>query len=271
MSLGEAEQALVEFLQTCADFESAPPRVVCPLCRTSRAIYCPTCYQILIEESQRPEGIQSLRLPFHLDILLDDRRTSATGIPVGSIFGCSPHSRKSSDPVRIFDCEQELDDLPSSYGPNTYLLFPGETSQPVSYVAQHCTIDRVVVLDCKWQQTSIRMHPSVKDLPRIHLDSCPQHSYFWRWHNAGERRVSTVEAIYFCAWDVAASIGWNEDKKRNLVHLLWLFGIQREVIRRKYEEDGGVVLHEHMPFTEEGKQFQRDIRKRVDAHSKKEQ
>lgn len=265
MSLCEAEQLLVEFLQTCSDFETAPPRVICPSCRTSRSIYCPTCCRVLIEKTQWPEAIQDLRLPFQLDILLDDRRPSATGIPVGSILGCSPLSRSELDPVRIFDCDQELEDLPSSYGPNTYLLFPGETSQTVSCVAQHSKIERVVVLDCRWSQTSIRLHPSVKDLPRIHLDSCPQHSYFWRWHNEGEGRVSTVEAIYFCAWDVATATGWNENEKRNLVHLLWLFGIQREVIRRKYEEDGGTTLHEHMPFTIEGKEFQREIRRRTQA------
>lgn len=267
MSLGEAEQLLVKFLQTCSDFETAPPRVVCPSCQTSRSIYCPTCYQVLIEKSKWPEGTQNLRLPFQLDILLDDRRTSATGIPVGSLLGCSPLSRSDSDPVRIYDCDQELHELPSYNEPNTYLLFPGENSQPVSWVAQHAKIERVVVLDCRWNQTSIRLHPSVRDLPRIHLDSCPQHSYFWRWHNEGEGRVSTVEAIYFCAWDVASAVGWNEEEKRNLVHLLWLFGIQREVIRRKYEQDGGTTLPEHLPFTEAGKEFQREIRRRPEGSS----
>lgn len=269
MSLGEAEQLLVEFLETCAAFETAPPRVTCPSCRASRSIYCPSCYRVLIEESQWPEGIRNLRLPFQLDILLDDRKASATGIPVGAILGCSRLSRNESDPVRIFDCEQDLSDLPLSYGPNTYLLFPGETSQPVSYVAQHSKIERVVVLDCKWTHTSIRSHPSVKDLPRIHLDSCPRHSYFWRWHNEGEGRVSTVEAIYFCAWDVATATKWSEDERRYMVHLLWLFGIQREVIRRKYVEDGGTVLHEYMPFTEEGKAFQRKLRRRAVANSQR--
>ena len=53
-------------------------------CNSSRSLYCPECFRLLIPLEDWPEAIREkrLRLPFHLDILMDEkeRRTSATGL-----------------------------------------------------------------------------------------------------------------------------------------------------------------------------------------------
>jgi len=63
------------------------PRSFC--CGTSRSLYCPECYRILISPSdnrlpdclrEKISSATQLTLPFALDIILHDRRPSATGL-----------------------------------------------------------------------------------------------------------------------------------------------------------------------------------------------
>lgn len=55
------------------------PRIKC--CGTSRSLYCTECSKLLIEKECLPSSIQkgALDLPFNLDVILSDRRLSATG------------------------------------------------------------------------------------------------------------------------------------------------------------------------------------------------
>jgi DTW domain-containing protein YfiP len=137
--------------------------------------------------------------------------------------GCSFSS------YRLFD--QALSDgipdyqQPGQYNEGTYLLFPDQTSVPLSSVVATRTspLKRLVVLDCKWSNSSMRLHPHLAGLPKVHLDDAPESSYFWRWHSAGKGRLSTVEAIYHAAAQVAEQLKWSEEDQEQLVHLLcWL-------------------------------------------------
>lgn len=276
MPLEEAEDTFLHYLQVCAhQAESASRRVSCVGCHTSKSIYCAECYRILVPRELWPTAIDrgTVQLPFHLDIIIDDRKTSSTGVQVASVLGACQENRGDGNNnsnsnnnnirnFRVFDWSlgDALPDYASEQG--TVLLFPSKDSQPISRVAKETRLRRVVVLDCKWAHSSVRLHPSLQGLPRVHLDTGPEQSYFWRWHNAGKGMLSTVEAVYFCAWEVAMANGWSQDQCYDMVHILWLFALQREVIRQKYELYAGVTLPLYLPFTEQGKEHQRAMRRR---------
>ena len=163
--------------------------------------------------------------------------------------------------------DDEIPNYSSTKDDGTFLLFPGPTSQPFSSIVNSSgasRVTRLVVLDCKWSRSSIRFHPSIADLPRVHLDRIPKHSFYWRWHNAGDGMLSTIEAIYYSAWDVATvHPDLSKDDRAKLVTLLWLFGLQREVIKKRYKE-GKVKCFKHepyVPFLEASKELNRSLRR----------
>jgi hypothetical protein len=276
MSSGEAEDALIDFLKECTLVEGAAVRIRCPTCNASVSLYCSSCCQIMVPREKWPKTITdgSIRVPFDIDIIVDDRRTASTGIHVPAILSSGGHDSKpvltnnAAPRIRLFDREIS-DDIPDyDKERNTFLLFPGGNSLPISSVARTCTIERIVVLDCRWNHASGRMHPSVQKMQRVHLNCSLKQSYFWRWHNAGEGMISTVEAIYMCAWEVAKVLQWDSQERHKLVYLLWLFGLQREVIRRKYEQGGGISMPVHLPYSENGKEYQREKVRRNNKKAK---
>jgi len=133
-----------------------------------------------------------------------------------------------------------------------------------------------------------RIHANI---PYTHADNPPKRSYYWRWHDSGEGSLSTIEAVYYAAWQVATATAApatavNTD---DLVDMFWLFGLQREIIRSSYaareggsgsggqeedqeEENDG---KKDAPFTESAKQRNRALRKKqgllVKEEKKKQQ
>jgi len=151
----------------------------------------------------------------------------------------------------------------------TFLLFPCPSSAPLSSIlTSELPVKRLVVLDCKWQRTSMRLNPNLRKLPRIHLDHPPKQSYFWRWHNSGEGMLSTVEAVYYAARQVATARAWEGSKLTQLVELFWLFSQQREIIRSSYEMGCGRKLVAPVPFTDDGKAYHRALRRREDRQKR---
>jgi hypothetical protein len=76
--------------------------------------------------------------------------------------------------------------------------------------------------------------------------------------------LSTVEAIYYSSWQVAIAQKWTAAERENLVCLLYIFCVQRYLIQQKYEKNEvkGVKQESPMvPFTEDGKEFQRSLRR----------
>jgi DTW domain len=292
MPINEAEKTLLWLLNECSqevennrhkngvDFG----RVMCETCNASRSLFCAECARLLIPHDQWPLPIRdrSLYLPFDVDIILNDRRLSATGVQLYTIFSsmmkCHVHSRSSDDGnyrpqrstiCRLFDVERNelIPNYTNISTDGTFLLFPGPTSQPLSAVVNDegiSRIKRLVVLDCKWSNSSIRLHPSLTNLPQVHLDSVPKHSYFWRWHNAGDNMLSTIEAIYYGAWDVSTTRpDINDNDRSKMVYILWLFGLIREIIQSRYKE-GRVQSFIHppaVPFLESSKELYRLLRK----------
>mmetsp|Transcript_7101 Transcript_7101/g.7752 ORF Transcript_7101/g.7752 Transcript_7101/m.7752 type:complete len:396 (+) Transcript_7101:238-1425(+) len=167
---------------------------------------------------------------------------------------------------------------------NTYILYPSQSSVPISSVSSK--INKLIVLDCKWTMTQhLQTLPQLQNMQHVHLDYAPKESYFWRWHNAGEGMCSTMEAIYFAALQVQiANRGKHNNRNTNddyindeetnndvndeerckrLVHLMWLFGIQRSATIMTAKSDG-----KPLPFSVEGKEYQRSLRRTIKGSEK---
>lgn len=289
----EAEEALVRYLDECVteatndDFS----RTRCEACSSSRSMYCFDCLRLLVPRERWPEPVRDgrLRLPFDVDIILDDRRSSATGVQLKTILASMLAQEEeeevhSAKPIRTrgachlydIDRDEEIPNYSEAKDGETFLLFPGPTSQAFSTIVDTTgttRVKRLVVLDCKWSRSSIRFHPSIADLPRVHLDRVPKHSFYWRWHNAGEGMLSTIEAIYYSAWEVATVCpDFSKDDRANLVHLLWLFGLQREIIQSRYKEGKVKCFKQEpsVPFLEASKEFNRSLRSKQKLKRKQE-
>mmetsp|Transcript_26015 Transcript_26015/g.39380 ORF Transcript_26015/g.39380 Transcript_26015/m.39380 type:complete len:281 (-) Transcript_26015:781-1623(-) len=189
------------------------PRVHC--CGTSRSLYCPECFSLLIPRSDCPLKIDPL--PFDLNVILHDRRSAATGIHLKVLH---KNYGMDSNQVEVYDLER-MEPLPEYFPPGTYLLFPSDNSIPLEKVSKK--INTLIVLDCKWTKSSSRDHPRLANLPRVHLSNPSHKSFFWRWHSAGPHCLSTVEAIHEAACEVTHDQGDSE----KWLPWLYLFGLQR--------------------------------------------
>ena len=233
---------------------------------------------------QRP-----LRLPFNLHIVLDDRKGSATGLHAVALLNNSrenPKSHGDSRSVKLIDvangddvpnyCEDEHS-LPeeddNSFDPieqskeTAFLLFPspGE-SVAIESVAHQ--METLVVLDCKWTKSSLcRKNANLMKLKKVHLSNTYT-THYWRWHNAGDGCVSTIEAIYYAAMEVSeqkyqqtrdqsiATLESHTADQCNLMHLLWLFAHQRAATLQAANRHGKPA-----PGTPEAKELARSLRK----------
>lgn len=270
----EAQQVLAEYTKAGRPPPASWERVYC--CGSSRHLYCEVCFRLLVPTADLPEDLLRLELPFDVDILLDDKRSSSTGVQIASIDRAIRArveiGEQAAEPLQLKHRAQVLDidkdEVPSYDGEEsegTYVLFPGEGSVPISTLVSNDESDnkiitRLVVLDCKWA-SSARLRNLLARLPKVRLDDPPEKSYFWRWHNAGPGMVSTVEALYYAAWQITTPLGWPLERRQRLVHLLWLFRFQRAIIQSKYETGQNTGVNPHAPFTEEGKEYNRKIRR----------
>lgn len=243
-----------------------------------------------------------LRVPFNLHIILDDRRGSATGIHAMALLngtnekgaGSNHHGEDKDDSqtdsiadsmnvnpsndfsdlglVKLIDLANN-DEIPNyrQDDASTFLLLPSEgESVPLESVAQR--IQTLVVLDIKWTKSRVwSRNKALSTLQKVHLSSPPEKSYYWRWHNAGNGMTSTMEAIYYAAFETmqakrqhlleSGQISQSDSNKllideKNLIHLLWLFGHQRAATFSRAQNEGKPA-----PSSVEGKEMQRALRK----------
>jgi len=276
----QAVQAFADYMeQDCPPPPESWQRKEC--CGTSRYLYCPNCYRLLVPKMDWPTAVQdgSCQLPFQLDILLEDNKAIATGVHVKCLLDAAweMHNNQQQDDseaisesnVKIFNSETRGLDAPpnesNSYPDGTYMLFPGPDSIPLSQLLQDDTVSvrKLVVLDCKWTRSSARLHPQLASLPKVSLCQPQIQSYFWRWHNEGAGMLCTVEAIYFAAWQITARMGWTlQERKARLLSLLWIFRYQRSLIQRKHANNQVQSVNPYPPYTEQAKEFARELRRK---------
>jgi DTW domain len=252
---------LLSFLtQESLEEQSRWGRIQC--CGSSRSIYCSECYQLLVPRSYWPVDLladddekdddvsRSTILPFHLHVLLHDRRKSATGLHAAVL---DKATQKHHQVVTVVDMERREPIPEYKENDGTYLLFPSSDSLPLTLVAPK--LKRLVVLDCKWTHSSIRDHESILNLPKVHLTNPPDESHYWRWHNAGPGMLSTMEAVYVAAKEVYTTLPSSE-RKTDSLSLLWIFALQRASILRHTKAE-----QREAPFTHAGKEEQRAMRR----------
>ena len=282
-------------------------RVVC--CESSRSLYCQDCCRLLVPDHSVPAPISSRRrgnsegdksfdysggrplvLPFNLHIILDDRRGSATGLHAVVLMNgtddmsVTHYASKDTPNTEVSNVRSSTigsvklvdlatDEIPKSRecDDSAFLLFPSPgVSVPLESVASK--VRTLVVLDCKWTKSKLcRTDEDLSSLPKVHLSSPPEKSFYWRWHNAGPGMLSTIEAIYYAAVETmrikhkllldAGQISQSDSRnllidRNNLIHLLWLFGHQRAATFKSAEHAGILA-----PGTDEGKEMQRAMRK----------
>lgn len=247
-------------------------------CGNSQSLYCKHCFRLLAPEEMLPQSVidrrillsgnedsesdpaparRPLRLPFDLEIVLDDRKGSATGLHAVSLL-TTRESSLGLGKVSLLDFSETQEIFPDAYSDvgngSTYLLFPSVDSVPLQSVAND--IETLVVLDCRWTKSRlIRKNEAFKQMKKVHLTHGPSESFFWRWHNQGRGMCSTIEAIYYAAHEMMMTGRWEAVDKNNLKHLLWLFGHQRARIREKLPKGTDA------PDSVEGKEWQRGLKK----------
>lgn len=263
----DVEISVQKYLDSFISDSTTFDRVFC--CETSSSLYCSKCCNLLVPDDSLPSCLHnnSLNLPFNLDIILDDRRASATGLHAVALLNNTNNSTidQSSTSVQLIDVANN-DEIPRySQQNDTYLLFPSP-GESISLESVSSKVKTLVVLDCKWTKSSIcRKNNDLSRLQKVHLSNPPKQSFFWRWHNEGPGMISTIEAIYYAAFEVlqkknstilqSTNIDQLADTN-NLLHLLWLFGHQRAAILRSSQDKG-----KPPPFTKEGKEAQREMRR----------
>lgn len=267
-SADDAVSHLAQFLNDCCCnddnnwLKEQSRRCTCPSCGASRSMYCYDCCEILMpmgteDDERRTFDLEEVRLPCAVDIILDDRRASATGVHAFSVL---QKTSAQPDYYRLLD-QTRGDGIPDyTTEDGVYFLFPSDTSVGLASVGP--SVRRLVVLDCKWTKSYLREDPRLAKLPKVHLDNPPRESFYWRWHNSGSGMLCTIEAIYFAAWQLAEQQKWTLAQRRTLVHLLWIFRVQRAVIRRQYETGKGHRVIPYMPFDKDGKECARKFREK---------
>lgn len=255
----DRERRLLKYLNETRPQQDWLYRKVC--CESSRSLYCCECCKVCIPEEDWPPAVLEgrLRFPFDIDVLLDDkeRKSSSTGVQFASIAKAAGLQREKlglklpdEKAVNLYDLGKT--DIPhySAQNNGVYVLFPSKDSVPISTVSP----EKLVVLDIKWNKQTVKFHPEISNLPKVHLDNPPAESHFWRWHNSGRGMLSTIEAIYFAVMDVTQD-KWSREERDDLIHMMWLFSLQRAVIHQRSE-----IQNRLPPFTAEGKESQRILR-----------
>jgi DTW domain len=263
------EVRVEEYLKQTRPSRSWARRSQC--CGTSRCFYCSDCCTICIPEESLPVPILEgrFRLPFDVDIVLDEkeRRASSTGIQLVSMFNAVESRRKqlclekSEKSITLYDLEYRAFPEYTSEEEGVYVLFPDKDSVPISSVSP----TKLVVLDMKWSRTRTKDHPNLNALRKVHLSSPPAESRFWRWHNESPGMLSTIEAVFYASVEVTRDDPrWTMSERDDLIHMFWLFSLQRSVIHEKSEAEQRAP-----PFSEAGKSERRLLRFQTEKSRKR--
>mmetsp|Transcript_68904 Transcript_68904/g.138534 ORF Transcript_68904/g.138534 Transcript_68904/m.138534 type:complete len:414 (-) Transcript_68904:97-1338(-) len=189
-------------------------RAQCPSCAVHRRFYCFYCKTLVAVPSEMlPTILSADPLPLTVDVILRDEPSKSTGIYAAVM---APQStRVVRYPEDLEDSSVGAEDTKTSsnnvagestrdrpeieYDPRTtVILYPSERSVTMGEipVAELAQLRKVLVVDTTWQKTGgVLLHRKLRHLRHIRLANPPEESLFWRYHNQGAGRVSTIEAL----------------------------------------------------------------------------
>lgn len=209
-------------------------RTRCDSCQRSISLYCGHCIRwapnienlISISSSSSSLSIpiaffkgEKLSLPIPLVIIKDKRELENKSTSI--------HASLLAQPVSIIDYDHNLTNssINDNFDDESVLLFPSKESKDINQIDIGKNIKRIIILDGTWKQAkALNNHPKLALIRRVKL-SMEHKTLFWRYQSLGEHYLSTIEAIYWCYWE----LGY-----RNLENLLYLFKMQYNLIQRNY-------------------------------------
>jgi hypothetical protein len=249
----------------------------CTACGKTRKFYCPECLLLL-----PPPGEQHARLgnpmvlPLHVDILLTDARSKATGLhakvlaPKCVTIRELHHSNPKSG-MKNAVADKHAAKVPCYSFEETLVVFPSSDSVHIDEVEGLEKVNRLILVESTWKKTVQLLEiPQVKDLRRVRLRYLPPASHFWRWHAKANHCVSTIEALFCVLLEHRQQCVTRDMEGVNLSNLLLLFSLQHSLIKQQHDSDPslkGVSL----PMSSEAKQSQvgkRHISKQMRAKAK---
>ncbi|CCI42496.1 unnamed protein product [Albugo candida] len=201
--------------------------------------------------------VPQIDLPLQLFIYFRDKVKKST----------APHARVIAPRhARIIPMTTSESEFPNFDAEKTLVVYPTNTAATLFELdaISLSKIENLVFIDSSWKKApSVLQHCSLSELRCIKLAHPPAQSKFWRYHEAGEGCISTIEAIelmlqeYLLATNAAnikidTSISSSEISK-----LLFFFERIYVTIASKHE-------HDILPMHEQSKEKRRRHRNQKD-------
>ncbi|GLD98610.1 hypothetical protein PINS_up007327 [Pythium insidiosum] len=170
-----------------SDAGAAWTRAQCPTCEHSYKFYCPKCCVPV----GVPDGttVPALTLPLKVDIWFQDKIKKSTA-PHAKVLAPQdaqivPYPLSESDNAAL---DYDRDRVLVVYPTNQSETMPEMTAEDLAKVTT------LVFIDCPWQKAPVILQdPKLQGLRCVKLATPPAHSKFWRYHQAGDGCVSTIE------------------------------------------------------------------------------
>nr|CCA27733.1 conserved hypothetical protein [Albugo laibachii Nc14] len=229
-------------------------RETCAICNTSCKFYCPTC---CIPMNAPPNlTVPKIDLPLQVYIYFRDKVKKST----------APHAKVIAPRHSHIIPMTTTSEFPAFDATKTLVVYPTNTAENLFQLnaADLSKIENLVFIDSSWKKApSVLQHSSLSNLRCVKLAHPPAQSKFWRYHEAGEGCISTIEAIemmlqeYLLAISTAninldTSISSSEISK-----LLFIFKQIYSTIASKHE-------HDILPMHEQSKENRRRHRSQKD-------
>uniref|UniRef100_A0A8C1Q521 tRNA-uridine aminocarboxypropyltransferase 1 n=1 Tax=Cyprinus carpio TaxID=7962 RepID=A0A8C1Q521_CYPCA len=224
-------------------------RMKCSRCGASRMFYCYSCCALVGLE---PRDVPSVKLPVKIDIIKHPHETDGKSTAVQAKL-LAPQDVT----IYTYPCIPELDHSAE----NILLVFPAPDAMTVEELWEHfsadgqprvkrvkvseadpdargCPIQRVVFIDCTWNQTTrIITDERLQALPNVELKS--RRSCFWRRQKGSpDTYLATIEAIYYFLKDLHSH--YFSEYTGEYDNLLFFFSFLHKLINKAKQAAGKV-------------------------------
>lgn len=220
-------------------------------CGKKRRLVCAECVRFVGVPAD--EQVPRLRLPLHVHVLLDDNRRKATGLHAKLL---------APDHVSVIEYGEQP--MPAFDPETTLVLFPSKQAKFIDEVERLERFSSIVLIDCRWTTLRAANESALQQLQHVKLRHVPEKSVFWRYHDAGDGCVSSIEALYYAFKEIMRVTGQTVSGG-TLEDLLYIFALQADSIRQDYAYNPrkqGLIL----PMDEQAKALQQWRRRHNGRH-----